>query len=78
MSDIKKQLDHLRSYLGRWGNLQLTDGEVTLRPVNELIEILKYAREVELIPMLMTHGDQIRKNPELLKTLIKIPLFYFT
>ena len=71
VSDIKKQLDHLRSYLGRWGNLQLTDGEVTLRPVNELIEILKYAREVELIPMLMTHGDQIRKNPELLKTLMR-------
>lgn len=70
IDSIKEQLKTLRGYLGQWGNLQLTDGEVTLRPLEDLIEILKEAKRVELIPMLMTHGDEIRKNPDLLKRLM--------
>jgi hypothetical protein len=45
------------------GNLQLTDGEVTLRPEAEVIELLRYAQSLELIPMLMTHGDSFRRRP---------------
>jgi len=71
MAGVKKQLRQLREHLGPWGNLQLTDGELTLRPAEELIEMLRYAREVELIPMLMTHGDTFRRQPGLLERLMR-------
>ncbi len=71
VESIKKQLDLLRTYLGKWGNLQLTDGEITLRDEEDLIEILQYAHKIELIPMIMTHGDHFRKKPELLYKLVK-------
>ncbi len=48
---VTAQLDVLREHLGPWGNVQLTDGEVTLRNTDEVIEILLYARQIELIPM---------------------------
>ena len=41
---IKAQMRALRPILGPAGNLQLTDGEVTLRPVEEVVELLQYAR----------------------------------
>jgi len=70
LDEIKTQIRLLRTYLGQWGNLQLTDGEVTLRPEGELIELLKYARRMELIPMLMTHGDTFRRRPGMLERLV--------
>lgn len=70
LAAIKAQMRSLRPYLGRWGNLQLTDGEVTLRPAHEVVELLRYARELELVPMLMTHGDTFRRNPDLLSRLM--------
>lgn len=70
LEDVKSQMRALRRYLGRWGNLQLTDGEVTLRPENELIELVRYACELELVPMLMTHGDTLRRRPALLRRLV--------
>ena len=68
---IKAQMRALRPILGPAGNLQLTDGEVTLRPVEEVIELLRYARELDLIPMLMTHGDSFRRRPGLLERLAR-------
>src|SRR5687768_5752350 len=41
---ILAQLEALRRWLGPKSNVQITDGEVTLRPVEELVEILAYAR----------------------------------
>jgi hypothetical protein len=70
LAAIKAQVRKLRPYLGRWGNLQLTDGEITLLPEAQIIEILRYARELELVPMLMTHGDTFRRKPELLNRLM--------
>ncbi|MEO7473719.1 MAG: radical SAM protein [Gemmatimonadales bacterium] len=67
---IKEQLRHLRPSLGHAGNLQLTDGEVTLLPEDELVEILRYAGELGLIPMVMTHGDTFRRRPGLLERLV--------
>lgn len=68
---IKAQMRALRPKLGPAGNLQLTDGEVTLRPVGDVVELLRYARTLDLIPMLMTHGDSFRRRPELLETLVR-------
>jgi MoaA/NifB/PqqE/SkfB family radical SAM enzyme len=67
---VKAQMRLLRRHLGPSGNLQLTDGEVTLRPIEEVIELLRYARAIGLIPMLMTHGDSFRRNPGLLERLM--------
>lgn len=67
---IKAQMLALRETLGNAGNLQLTDGEVTLRPEAELIELLRYAQSIGLIPMLMTHGDSFRRRPGLLERLM--------
>lgn len=67
---VKEQMRRLRPSLGNAGNLQLTDGELTLRPEAELIELLRYAQSLRLIPMLMTHGDTFRRRPGLLERLV--------
>ncbi len=70
VAGIKKQLDQIRTWLGWGGNVQITDGEVTLRPIEDLLEIIRYAKTIDLVPMLMTHGDVLRKNPGLLRCLV--------
>src|SRR3954453_6319065 len=67
---VLRQLDELRRWLGPKSNVQITDGEVTLRPVEELTEILRYARSIGVIPMVMTHGDNFRRRPGLLEQLM--------
>ena len=56
LSEVLRQLDQLREFLGPKGNLQVTDGEVTLLPESDLLAILRHARDIGLIPMVMTHG----------------------
>ncbi|MBK8248655.1 MAG: radical SAM protein [Gemmatimonadetes bacterium] len=70
VEEVKAQMRALRPLLGNAGNLQLTDGEVTLRPAGEIVELLQYATSLGLIPMLMTHGDSFRRQPGLLERLI--------
>ncbi len=70
VEEVKAQMRLLRPSLGNAGNLQLTDGEVTLRPAEEVIELLRYAQELGLVPMLMTHGDTFRRRPGLLERLM--------
>jgi hypothetical protein len=67
---VLRQLDALRRWLGPKSNVQITDGEATLRPTAELTEILRYARSLGVIPMLMTHGDNLRRRPGLLERLM--------
>jgi hypothetical protein len=67
---VLRQLDELRHWLGPKSNVQITDGEVTLRPVEELTEILRYARLIGIVPMVMTHGDNLRRRPGLLERLM--------
>ena len=43
---------------------------MTLRPTGELTEILRYARSIGIIPMVMTHGDNLRRRPGLLEQLM--------
>ena len=68
--EIFRQLEAMRAYLGPKANVQLTDGEVTLLPVEELVAVLNRARELELLPMIMTHGDSFRRRPGLLERLV--------
>jgi len=67
---VLRQLDELRRWLGPKSNVQVTDGEVTLRPTDELTEILRYARSIGAVPMVMTHGDNLRRRPGLLERLM--------
>jgi pyruvate-formate lyase-activating enzyme len=67
---VKRQLARLRDWLGEGGNVQLTDGEVTLRPEAQLIELIRHARALGLVPMVMTHGDTFRRRPGLLERLM--------
>jgi MoaA/NifB/PqqE/SkfB family radical SAM enzyme len=71
LSEIKQQLQQIRAWLGPCGNVQLTDGEISLREESELIEIIAYARRVGLVPMLMTHGETFRRRPGLLERLME-------
>lgn len=68
---VLAQLDALRAWLGPKSNVQITDGEVTLRPVEELIRILRHARSIGIVPMVMTHGDSFRRQPGLLERLME-------
>ena len=43
---------------------------MTLRPAEELVEIFRYARSIGIIPMMMTHGDNLRRRPGLLERLM--------
>jgi hypothetical protein len=71
LSEIKEQLRQIRAWLGPCGNVQLTDGEVSLRKESELIEIISYARTIGLVPMLMSHGETFRRRPGLLERLMQ-------
>lgn len=70
VDELRAQIDAVIPTMGDAGNLQLTDGEVTLRPAEELITLLQHAISRRLIPMLMTHGDTFRRRPGLLERLM--------
>ncbi|MEM9174265.1 MAG: glycosyltransferase [Myxococcota bacterium] len=68
---LDAQIGALRDWLGPGGNLQLTDGELTLRDPDELVELVRRARRAGLVPMLMTHGDRLLREPALLERLVR-------
>ncbi|HEV8632094.1 MAG TPA: radical SAM protein [Thermoanaerobaculia bacterium] len=70
LAAVLAQLDALRAHLGPKSNVQITDGEVTLRPLPELVAILRHARAIGVVPMVMTHGDSFRRHPGLLEELM--------
>jgi len=55
-AEVYRQLDQLRAYLGPWGKAQITSGEVTLLPLETLGGYFRYAHQIGLDPILMTHG----------------------
>jgi len=71
VTDIVNQLERIRGWTGPKGNVQITDGEVTLRDPADLVAIIQAARTLDLVPMLMTNGERIRREPELLARLVR-------
>lgn len=67
---VQAQLDALRHYLGTGGKVQITSGEVTLLPKDELGKIVAYAKEIGLDPMVMTNGQRLLQVPDYLSTLV--------
>lgn len=70
LDEVKAQLRRIREWLGPCGNVQLTDGEVSLRAEADVIALVGYARAIGLVPMLMTHGETFRRKPGLLERLM--------
>lgn len=68
--EVRSQLDAIRAHLGPWGNTQITAGEVTLLPCDDLVRILQYCQEVQLSAMVMTHGQNILRDPAYLERLV--------
>ena len=68
---VRHQLDTLRRHLGPGAKAQITSGEVTLLPVDELGRIVRYALEIGLDPMVMTNGERFRRDPEYLVALVR-------
>ena len=71
LGEIKEQLRQIRAWLGPAGNVQITDGEVSLRDESEVIEIIAHARSLGLVPMLMSHGETFRRRSGLLERLME-------
>ena len=68
--EVRRQLDDIRAHLGPWGNTQITSGEVTLLPCDDLVRILDHCRTIELAPMLMTNGTVLLEDPTYLERLV--------
>lgn len=73
--EMKEQIDANRRLLGHAGNLQITGGDVVdayLRAgkPDELVRVVRYAVDVGLVPMLMTHGQKLLEDPLLLDRLV--------
>ncbi len=70
-SEVKAQLDTMRAELGIAGKVQITAGEVTLLPLTQLGRIVRYALEIGLDPMVMSHGQRFMEEPEYLIALVR-------
>lgn len=69
--EVRDQLDNIRAYAGPRAKTQITAGEVTLLPVEDLTRIVDYAvHEADLDPMVMTHGQTFDRDPSYLETLM--------
>lgn len=68
--EVLEQLVALREHLGEGGKVQITSGEVTLLPKQELGRIVAAARGLGLDPMVMTNGERFLRNPGYLETLV--------
>ena len=51
LDELKKQLRQIRAWLGPAGNVQLTDGEVSLREPGEVIELIASQKAFSVSPM---------------------------
>lgn len=75
LEDITTQIKANRQMVGAGGGLQITGGDVVdaywrAGRADELIKILRYTNDMELVPMLMTHGQVLLENPHYLKRLV--------
>ncbi len=72
IDEVLQRLSNIRETYGTYTNVQITGGDPTLRKHSELVEIVRYARRLELFPSLFTNG--IAASRRLLVTLAKAGL----
>lgn len=76
LAEMKAQIDANRRLIGPGGGLQITGGDVVdaywrAGRADELIRLLRYANDVGVVPMLMTHGQVLLENPDYLAQLVR-------
>jgi hypothetical protein len=74
-AEMKEQIEANRHFQGPGGGLQITGGDVAdaywrAGRQKELIEIVRHANRVGLVPMVMTHGQTLLEHPEFLEALV--------
>ena len=69
--EVFRQLDQLRAFLGPQGKAQITSGEVTLLPRQQLGRYVRYAKTIGLDPMVMSHGQRWLDDPGYLEDLVR-------
>ena len=72
LEEVFRRLREIRRLYGPRTSVQITGGDPTLRKHDELIEIVRYAREIGLFPALFTNG--IAASRKLLTQLAKVGL----
>lgn len=77
LAQVKEQIDANRRFQGPGGGLQITGGDVAdaywrAGRADELVEIVRYAYSVGVVPMLMTHGQTLLEHPEFLERLVVV------
>ena len=60
--ELKNRLDGIRDHFGVGTNVQISGGDPTLRDRAELVAIVKYAREIGLLPALFTNGIKCSRS----------------
>ena len=75
LAEMKEQIEANRRFQGPGGGLQITGGDVAdaywrAGRQSELVEIVRHAVGVGLVPMLMTHGQTLLEHPEFLEALV--------
>lgn len=75
LAQMKEQIEANRKLQGPGGGLQITGGDVAdaywrAGRQEELVEIVRHAVGVGLVPMLMTHGQTLLEHPEFLDALV--------
>ena len=75
LAQMKEQIDANRRFQGPGGGLQITGGDVAdaywkSGRQDELVEIVRYATGLGLVPMVMTHGQTFLEHPEFLERLM--------
>ncbi|MEM7465651.1 MAG: radical SAM protein [Pseudomonadota bacterium] len=56
IEEVFRRLDEVKSTYGERTSVQITGGDPTLRKHHELVEIVRYARDLGLFPALFTNG----------------------
>lgn len=56
LAELKRRLEVIREQFGAGTNVQITGGDPTMRPADELVEIVRYTRSLKLSPALFTNG----------------------
>ncbi len=76
IDEMKAQIDANRRFMGPASGLQITGGDVVdaywhAGRGGELIEIVQYANQVGVVPMLMTHGQTLLEQPDYFVQLVQ-------
>ena len=75
LAEMKEVIEANRRFQGPGGGLQITGGDVAdaywrAGRQKELVEIVRHANRVGLVPMVMTHGQTFLEHPAFLEALV--------